>query len=53
MKKHHWRRVIVLTLFLSAEFILAASAEGAQKWQWIAGGSIPNTIMALSILFRL
>lgn len=51
--KHHWRRGIVLTLFLLSEFALAGSAEGAQKWQWIAGGSVPNLIMALSILFRL
>lgn len=43
----HWRPWLGGALFILSELILFGASEGAQKWQWIEAGTVPNALLAI------
>jgi hypothetical protein len=49
----HWRAIVALILWITAEWFLALAAEGIQKWQSVGLASLPITALLLFILVLL
>ena len=47
----HWRFWTGVCLFIVTELVLFGAAEGIQKWQWIAAGTVPNLLLTLGYIF--
>ena len=50
--RHHWRPWLGCALFIAAELILFGASEGAQKWQWIEAGTVPNVLLTLGFVIH-